>query len=164
MKGWKLDELKVEFENIPHPKVLRFIVSILLIPIVIGITVWVADGAQPRKLIVPIVGFLIGIIFSSLLVRRFYYWSPRRLTIYDDGIIFHYRNKRETCAGWTDVLILYIGSTEPSGFYGVPKESLIKLKGDFRPKVINLEIALLIKEQMLRRLGPTEATRRIHSW
>ena len=156
--------MKVELKNLPHPKILRFILSILFIPIIIGILVWVADGAQSRKLIVPIVGLLIGIIFSSLLVVRFYYWSPIRLIIYDDGITLHYRNKRETHASWTDILILYIGSTEPSGFYGVPKESLIKLKGDFRPKVINLEAAMLIKGELLSRLGPIEATQLIHTW
>jgi len=164
MQGWKLDNLKVEFDNPPHPNVIRFVVSMLFIPIVLATVVWVADGAQLRKLLVPVVGLILGVILFSVWAIRFYKWPPVRLTVYDGGIILFYKNKKETHAGWTDISGLYIGSTEPTGFYGIPKESMVKLKGDSRPKVIVLEAALLIKEQMQSRLGPTEATQRIHTW
>ena len=156
--------MTVEFENPPHPKVLRFIISILLIPIVIGIIVWVVGGALNSKVLVPIVGMIIGVIFSTLLIIRFYYWSPVRLIVSDKGISLTFRTKRETHAGWEDISILYVGSTEPTGFYGIPKESMIKLKGDFRPKIIVLEAALLIKAEWIKRLDPTEIPNRIKSW
>jgi len=146
-------ENSVVIANPPNPRLLYPILFILIVPTLIGLLVWMVDGSLARKIILPIVGATIGILYSALLVVRFYYWSPIKLYVTKDCVILEYRNRKEKRVGWGEILSVHVGGDEPTGLFRLPKESQMKIKDDFRPKVLTYKAAVFLKKEWLRNLN-----------
>ncbi len=123
--------------------ILMFIVSI---PLIIGFFMMIAEKSILGSIICILVVFFV--IFQMW--WRQYIVAPRFIELSDESILFKYQYTKQKILRYNQITIIQVGTIKPTGFLGIPAESVIKIEGKLASIPVSYNIATILRDEYYR--------------
>ncbi len=123
-----------------------FIVSI---PLIIGFIVMILEKSILGSIICILIVFLV--IFQMW--WRQYIVAPRIVELSDESILLKYKYTKSKILRYNEIIIIQVGTIKPTGFLGIPAESVIKIEGKLTSIPVSYDIATILRDEYYRLFG-----------
>jgi hypothetical protein len=134
----------------PVNKKMIYVWSFSSIPLIIGFLILLIVEHS-------IIGSLICFIFAFLIIFSMwwkqYIVSPRFIELSDESISFKYQYTKQKTIRYNEITVIDLGTIKPTGFLGIPSESIIKIEGKLTSIPVSYNIATTLRDEYYRLFG-----------
>jgi hypothetical protein len=149
-----MSDPELMFENPPKVKMLMIFLIPSLILIFGGIIIFLTKRSYIGMITCLLFGFTIFFVFWY----REYIVSPKIVIVSNHNITFEYKYNNKKMYKIDDIEVVDVGTTTPTGFLGVPEESIVKFKGKIISIPVSYNIAIELRNIYNQKFGKTPKT------